>query len=94
MVNKNLHEAVTEALCDDETVLLADGFDEAFIGLGRGATLKERVAIYDYSKCIDILMKDGMTGEEAEEYFEFNVIGSVVNRSMPIFMERLDTWED
>ena len=32
--------------------------------------------LLDREKCIEILIKEGMTHEEAEEYFEFNTIGS------------------
>ena len=58
-------------------MLLADGFDECLIGLGRRCG-KPDIAVYDEEKCIDLLMKrDGMTHDEATEFFEFNVVGSV-----------------
>ena len=57
-------------------MLLADGFDECLIGLGRRCG-KPDIAVYDEEKCIDLLMKrDGMTHDEATEFFEFNVVGS------------------
>ncbi len=49
----------------------------------------ERVAnfvLYDRSKCIEILMRDGCTYEEAVEYFEFNVSGAWVGDRTPGFM--------
>jgi hypothetical protein len=43
----------------EEGVLLADGFGEALIGIG--TQFSTEVAIYDYDKCIRILMeRDGM----------------------------------
>ena len=34
--------------------------------------------VYDYEKCIGILMaRDGMTREIAEEYFEYNALGAI-----------------
>jgi hypothetical protein len=36
--------------------------------------------LLDKKKCIDILMKQGMELEEANEYFEFNIIGSFMGK--------------
>lgn len=36
------------------------------------------VILMDRKKCIDILMAEGSSHEEAEEFFEFNTIGSWV----------------
>ena len=41
----------------DYNILLADGFEEAFLGIG-GAFNDEPVAVYDRDKCIDILARD------------------------------------
>ena len=64
-------------------ILLADGFEDALIGYGR--QFNKEMAVYDYAKCIKILAKD-MTEEEAEEYFEFNVVGAYVGESTPVFV--------
>lgn len=54
-------------------MLLADGFEEAFVGIV-GRCGQPVVAIYDRVDCIGVLMRrDGMTADEAEEFFEFNV---------------------
>ena len=63
-------------------LLFADGFDEAIIGIARQFSSQEFVA-YDRAKCIEILMRD-MTEDEAEEYFEFNVIGAWVGPGTPV----------
>ena len=56
---------------------LADGFKDAFVGTTIGAFGRKQVAIYDYDKCLLILMHDnGMSEEDAMEYFDYNVIGS------------------
>jgi hypothetical protein len=71
---------------EGEGALLADGFEEALIGLGHRFTYA--VAVYDRQKCLDILMaRDGMTGEEAEEYFSFNVEGAYVGEQTPVFLD-------
>tara|TARA_R100001086_G_scaffold217670_1_gene134144 strand:+ start:377 stop:763 length:387 start_codon:yes stop_codon:yes gene_type:complete len=73
---------------EDEGVLLADGFEEALIGIGHRFTLA--VAVYDRQKCLDILMsRDGMTDEEAEEYLSFNVEGAFMGEHTPVFVEKM-----
>ena len=66
-------------------MLLADGFEDAFIGVA--VCNGNRCAVYDQAKCIEILMeRDGMTHEDAVEYFDYNVLGSLsdeVDATMP-----------
>jgi hypothetical protein len=51
--------------------------------------------IYDEDKCIQILMeRDGMTDEEAIEFFEFNVVGAYVGDHTPIYVRLGSTLED
>lgn len=68
-------------------ILLADGFEDAFMGIAVGNGVER--AVYDESKCIKILMeRDGMTEDEAIEYFEFNVLGTFMDEdeaTMPVF---------
>jgi hypothetical protein len=74
-------------LADDEEITLADGFEDAFLGVAR--QFGKPFAIYDREKCIDILVnRDGMSHEEAEEYFQFNVEGAWVGESTPAFLEK------
>lgn len=70
------------AFLDD--ALFADGFDAALIGyVQRGAAT---VALYDARKCIEILItEDGMTVEEAIEFFDYNVLGAWVGDGTPAF---------
>lgn len=68
-------------------ILKADGFDDAILGLGRRCGQPD-LLVYDVDKCVDILMKDGMTNEEAIEYFEFNVVGARMGEGTPIFLYR------
>lgn len=68
-----------------DQILLADGFEEAFIGIGQ--QFNRHFAIYDRDKCIRVLMeRDGMDEDEAEEFFEFNVAGAWVGHGTPIFV--------
>jgi hypothetical protein len=74
-------------LADDEEITLADGFEDAFLGVAR--QFGKPFAIYDREKCIDILVnRDGMSHEEAEEYFQFNVEGAWVGENTPAFLEK------
>ena len=73
-----------------EDLLLADGFDDAFIGIGRRCGQPD-VAVYDVSKCIHILMKDApWTYDAAVEYLEFNSIGAWVGEKTPIWLVKVD----
>jgi len=81
-----LQQKIDEHL-EDESILLADGFDEAFIGIARQFT--NPFAVYDREKCIEILTANGITEDEAEEYFQFNVEGAYVGESTPAFLEKL-----
>lgn len=76
-----------EALSEENPeALKADGFEAAFVGYGyqHGS---DALAIYDESKCIKVLIdRDGMTAEEALDYFYFNVKGAFVGDGTPIFM--------
>jgi glucose dehydrogenase len=65
----------------DETFLKADGFDEAIIGLDETSGR----LIYSVTKCIECLMEQGMTDEEASEYFYYNVSGAYMGEQTPIF---------
>ena len=82
---KNISEFIENCLHDDEQILLADGFEDAFVGIGR--QFGKPVAIYERSKCIEILMEN-MSEDEAEEYFSFNVESAFVGEKTPIFLER------
>ncbi len=72
-------DKIVEWFPEDE-VLVADGFDEAIIGIDSNSMR----LIYSVSKCIEILSKD-MDEEEAVEYFDFNVRGSYVGEKTPIW---------
>lgn len=66
----------------EEEFLKADGFDDALIGVDEFSMR----LIYSVSKCIAVLTeRDGMTEEEAWEYFEYNVRGAWVGEKTPIW---------
>ncbi len=70
--------------CHDEGILLADGFEEAFLGIAK--QFGNPLAVYDRAKCIKILCRD-MSHSDAEEYFQFNVEGAWAGEKTPAFLE-------
>lgn len=64
-------------------LLKADGFDDAIIGV---SSLMEPKLVYSVSKCLEILMNEGMTEEDAREHFSYNVSGSYVGDKTPIWV--------
>ena len=68
---------------------LANGFEDAFVGTTISAFGRKQVAIYDYDKCILILMHDNhMTEDDAIEYFDYNVMGSWIGEETPIYINQ------
>jgi hypothetical protein len=87
----------------NENALLADGFEEAILGVAERCG-KDPLVVYDADKCIGILMqRDGMEYDEAEEFFQFNTLGAWAGENTPLFLwkyepetppyaEPLDEW--
>jgi len=68
--------------------LLADGYEDAFIGMAERCG-QPSLAVYDVDKCIEILMqRDGMAYEEAVEFFDFNTLGAWAGEATPLFLSR------
>jgi len=89
MTREEIIDSILETEGEDNEILLADGFEDAYMGLARQFT-KTPLALYDRNKCIRILVdRDGMSEDEAEEYFQFNVEGSWVGDNTPLFFEPL-----
>jgi hypothetical protein len=68
--------------------LVCDGFDEAILGMAERINLGPVVA-YDVEKMLEIMVeRDGMTYEEAQEFFDFNIIGAWMGEFTPIFITK------
>jgi hypothetical protein len=73
-----------------ETVLLADGFEHAFLGTTQRMN-EPLLAVYSYPLMIETLMlRDGMTYAEAAEYIDFNVAGAWVGEQTPIIVHPMN----
>lgn len=83
MTRDEIIEHLEERYPDGEFVL-ADGFEDAFVGVVTRFGM-DPVVLYDYDKCIQILMSDDMNQEAADEYFGFNVLGAWNGEGTPAF---------
>jgi len=71
---------------EEPECLFMDGFDDAIIGVGQQYT-NEVLVVYDRNKCIEILVeRDGMTYEDAEEFFSFNSDCAWVGKKTPMIV--------
>ena len=76
---EELKEAISNA---NERAMLVDGHDDALAGYDTQGR-----AIYFVDAIIGRLMqRDGMTQEEATEFFDFNIAGAYVGEYTPIYM--------
>lgn len=72
----------------NEEALLADGLEAAVLGVAERCG-KPGLVVYDAEKCIEILMeRDGMSREDATEFFVFNTLGAWVGEGTPLFLWR------
>lgn len=70
----------------DESALLMDGFEEAFIGFTRRIN-EPLLAVYDWKKMVDVLVqRDGMDYDEAVEYIDYNCLGAWVGERTPLIV--------
>jgi len=78
---------IVEQYSDYEELLIANGFDEAVIGIATDFT--EPRLIYSVKKCLEILVSENMTYEDAMEHFTYNVSGGWIGEKTPIWC-----WDD
>jgi len=84
---KNYLELLLDLYPDDE-FLIADGFDDAVIGVDYASSR----LIYSCDKCLQILIEvEGMDPQDAIEHFEYNVAGGYVGEKTPIWCQ--DSYE-
>lgn len=96
----NIAEAMDLLGEDDDFTLFADGFDEAFIGLGRRN--HQYIAIYSEPIALGMLLRQMEEAcprgadcsfaacdhpAEAREHFEFNVVGAYVGEGTPLWLD-------
>jgi hypothetical protein len=73
------------------SAIILDGLDSAIVGF---TTETEPRAVYDSDKILAILMdRDGMTEEQAIDYYEYNIEGGYLGEGSPLFI-RVMTLEE
>jgi hypothetical protein len=70
---------------DEEGYIKMDGYDDCIVGVVEQFGRPE-ILCYDKAKVLDKMVKDGMTYEEAEEFWSFNQIGAWVGDATPCFL--------
>ena len=85
---QSIRQACLAPIGDEESLLFADGYDDAIMGI---AELNGTASVvYDSAKVVKILRsRDGMTRADAEEFFAYNVAGAFLGESSPIFLQRI-----
>jgi hypothetical protein len=75
-------------------MLLADGFNDAVIGMGERAG-QPPIVVYDFDKCVAILCeRDNMSIDEAVDFMYYNVVGAWVGDTTPLFVKRVNNVEE
>mgnify|MGYP003124033964 CR=1 FL=1 len=82
-----LKEDPLEEIYHDEEVIVIDGLDKAFLGFAERYSFSHPVAVYDRNLCVRLVgEKHGISPEEAEEFFESNILGTWFGDQTPIFI--------
>jgi hypothetical protein len=81
----SLRDRIEEIYADHEPPLLfMDGFDDCIAGVAH--RFNDTFVVYDLAKVIARLMADGMTEEEAHDFWSYNQLGGWHGESTPGFL--------
>lgn len=84
---------ITRDLIDEmaEGAIILDGFEDCIVGITEefGGIVR---LLYSTQKIINKLMEDGMSEEDALEYYSYNIYGGHYGEQNPIFL--MDTFVD
>jgi hypothetical protein len=81
MINsKRLQEIMKDV---NPEALKVDGFDDCICGIVH--TFYGAVFVYNVEDMINEMILQGMTEEEAEEYFDYNIIGAYMGEFTPVY---------
>lgn len=68
-----------------EDIIILDDFNEAVLGMV--SSFEGPRVVYNLKTILEILQKDGMSREEALEYFNFNILGAYIGPQNPVFLD-------
>lgn len=70
-----------------EGAIILDGLNSAIIGITQEFGNGPRI-LYSKNKILEILQeRDGMTHSEAEEFYDYNILGLYAGEQNPIFLD-------
>lgn len=81
-------DKITELYPGNE-FLFMDGieYDQAIVGVAEQFGHEMKVC-YDKNKILNFLISDGMSHDEALEFFDYNIIGTG-GKNVPVFIEKV-----
>jgi hypothetical protein len=85
MINLTQIDAFAGFNAEDHDLIVMDGYDDCIVGVVERCG-QDPIVCYDKGKVIQRLESDGMTTEEAEEFFYFNQLGSWMGSTTPCFL--------
>jgi len=72
-----------------DKLITADGFDEAILGIVADPVTGSERLIYDYERCIKILVDTAMVDEDlANDFMQDHVMTGNLGASTPLFVNR------
>lgn len=85
---QSIRQACTDLADCDEPLLFLEGHDSAIMGVTeRGGVV---LVVYDSGKVLRRLRKrDGMSKDEADEFFAYNIEGTWMGAQTPIFLTKI-----
>jgi hypothetical protein len=86
-MSSDMREEIAEY---NEKALVFDGHANAIIGMAVQHG-KRPLVLYDPVKIVDNLVLEGMTHDEAIEFYEFNIAGAFMGSNTPMILIRLET---
>jgi len=93
-IDESKGERIREILAEENSkALVYDGMDNALIGVYRGDLARQdmqeaSIAVYSFVKFIQIYIdRDGMSEEEAIEFFDYNVAGGYIGKYQPLIID-------
>ena len=68
-------------------MIILEGFDSAILGVGESAGWDSPCIVYDYQKCLDVLIqKHDWEKEDAIQWMDLNVINAHMGEGNPVFV--------
>jgi hypothetical protein len=87
MTEQEIRDSLVENGFENTIIYTNPSYADAYVGV-----TTDGIAIYDYDRMVECLMKDGMNEEEAIEWIDYNCVGAqgegmpmIVNISNPVY---------